>query len=388
MKLLFFSNLFPDASEPYRGLDNAVVLHHLARRCQIRVVSPRPTLPLLRWRPRAPRPIDQKFLPIFLPTYYLPKVGSRINHWLMDWSVRRTLLQALREFKFDAILSAWAYPDTCAIAQIARATGIPFAAITQGTDVHTYLEHPVRKRLIRQALNQASAVIARSADLSHRLQLAGIDPDRLHTIYNGVDPESFHPGDQQLARKGTGLPEDAEIVLFVGNFYPVKDPQLTLKAFAAFAATASSRPRLLVLVGGGPMEHQILRQARDLGIENKVRLAGRQTATAVGNYMRAADCLLLTSHNEGLPNVVLEAISCGLPVVATRVGGIPEVIHSPGRGSCVEGRDPAKLAAAIAAAVDRTGQDRQATLGPAPFDWEQTAESYWRLVSRAARSQP
>lgn len=265
MKILFISNLFPDLTEPYRGLDNSVVLHHLAQSCEVRVVSPRPTLPF-RSRPRAPRSEDRPFHPVFPPARYIPKIGSLVNHRLFEKSIEPIVHSLRRDFPFDVILCSWAYPDVCGVAILASHLQVPFIAIVQGTDVHSYLSMPIRRRLIASALNRAGAVITRSRDLALRLEAAGVTRTQLHTILNGVDQSIFRPGDRAAARRDLDLPSDASIALFVGNFYPVKDPFLALSAHAAWSKSApAGASRLLVLVGGGPMEAAIRKATRTSG---------------------------------------------------------------------------------------------------------------------------
>jgi teichuronic acid biosynthesis glycosyltransferase TuaC len=381
MKLIFISNLFPDRREPYRGLDNAIVLHHLANRCQIQVISPRPTLPF-RALQRQCRQEDACFNPSYPPAYYVPRVGSRTNHLLFARALRSPLEQLLGDFPADVLLCSWAYPDTCAVARIAAAHKIPFVAITQGTDVHSYLDFPIRRRLIVDALNQAAGVITRSRDLARRLEAAGVVAEKLRPIYNGVDSAVFHPSDLAAARKALGLPLEAEIVLFVGNFYQVKDPLLTVEALAAFANLRPQQQRILVMLGGGPMERQIRQSAKDLGVERLVLLPGRQASAQVARYMQAANCLLLNSHNEGLPNVILEAIACGLPVVATKVGGISEVLGIYPRGRSVAERSGMALAQAIEEAMASSPASTDPRL---KFDWSETADRYRELLALAVR---
>lgn len=386
MNVLFISNLFPDTTEPYRGFDNSVVLHHLARSCEIRVISPRPTLPF-RNQPRAPQTEDRSFHPVFPPVLYVPKIGSRINHWLFAKSIEAIVRSLRRDFRFDVILCSWAYPDVCAVAMLASRMQVPFVAIVQGTDVHSYLTMPIRKNLIVSALNEAGAVITRSRDLARRLEAAGVAKNRLHTILNGVDQAIFTPGDQTAARRELGLPPDASIALFVGNFYPIKDPILALSAHTSWAKSApTGSSRLLVFVGGGPMEGAARNAAHATGAGHLVVFAGRQTPSGVARYMQAADCLLLTSHNEGLPNVILEAISCGLPVVATNVGGVAEVLSHPGRGRLVDTRAPDAIAAAVEEVTTLATRHASGFPEVPPFHWPDTAEKYLALVQSVVPS--
>ena len=344
-RLLFFSNLFPTAAEPYRGLDNATLLHGLARYFDIRVLSPRPMLP---WKRGvfSPRPEDAPFQPRWAPAAYLPKLGGSVNHLLMAGSLRRPFEEIFRDFQPSIILSSWLFPDSCAALDLTRGR-VPLVAIAQGSDVHQYLRMGARRRVILKLLPGAATVITRSRDLSNLLQNAGFPAGKLRTIYNGVDLEAFQPRDQALARRECGLPADARIFLFVGNFYPVKNPFLLIRAFSALQP--SDPTAMLVMAGGGPLETACRKMVSRSGHPSRVLFAGRKLPAEIARLMNAADCLVLPSRNEGVPNVILEAFASGLPVLASRVGGIPEVLDEPFLGRLFPADDLAALVEAFRA---------------------------------------
>ncbi len=381
-KLIFISNLFPDTQEPYRGLDNAAVLHHLAVLWDIRVLAARPTLPFCK-KVRTPRTCDAMWQPRYITAPYLPKIGSRVNHTLMARALREPVRALRREFAFDAVLSAWLYPDSCAVAQLARELGFVFVAIAQGSDVHQYLRHPVRRRIIQESMPQATAIITRSADLAQRLAEAGLNPAKLHPIYNGLDFTNFAPGNRHAARRELGLPESAPLVVFVGNFYPIKNPLLLIEAHATLCAQSGMRECRLVMIGGGPLESRARQLANQLGFGAQVLFAGRQDASSVAQHLRAADVLCLPSDNEGVPNVILEAFACGCPVVASRVGGIPEVHTGDFLGRLVPPRDHAALAAALGEVLRTPPTPEPIVAHARQFTWERTTAAYDRLLREA-----
>ncbi|RYD72804.1 MAG: glycosyltransferase family 4 protein [Verrucomicrobiaceae bacterium] len=386
--LLFISNLFPDTREPYRGLDNATVLHHLADRWEIRAIGLRPALPWQR-RKYEPRSLDTPFQPQFLRVPYLPKIGSRVNHLLMAQALRRQLSQ--QNCRPDLVLSSWIYPDSCAVARVTQEMRLPFSAIAQGSDVHQYLRVPARRRVILRHLPEAQAVITRSAELARLLKEAGLPAAQLHPIYNGVDRSIFHPDDRTAARLALGLPMEAPLVLFVGNFYAIKNPLTLLKAHALLTSQQGLEDSQLMLVGGGELEPQMKALAAQSGTTSLVHFSGRQDAAGVALRMQAADVLCLPSDNEGVPNVILEAFTCGLPVVASRVGGIPEVHTSEALGRLAPPRDPAALAEALGEVL-RQPPSREAIVDHASqFTWERAADRYHELLEASltpSASQP
>lgn len=379
-RLLFISNLFPDTREAYRGLDNAAILHRLADRWEIASFAMRPVLPFAKkvWQHR---PADSALHPRFVATRYVPKIGHRVNHKLMAAALR----PRLREFRgaFDVALSAWIYPDSCAVAMLSKELGFPFVSIAQGSDVHQYLGIKARRKIIARLMPAAAGIITRSAELARLLADAGLPKERLHPIHNGIDLEHFAPADRTVARMELGLPEEPRIVLFVGNFYAIKNPLVLVEAFAQLAREDEFRDLLLVLVGGGPLEGELQYRAQRPGLAGRIVIAGRHDSAHVAKFMQASDVLCLPSSNEGVPNVILEAFACGLPVVASKVGGIPEV-HTGGHlGLLAPPRDIEALAGALRGVLSKL-PDRAAIRAHAEtFTWERAADAYHEVLSRA-----
>jgi teichuronic acid biosynthesis glycosyltransferase TuaC len=378
-RLLFLSNLFPTVSEPYRGLDNATLLHALTPHFEIRVLSPRPTLP---WRGASfpPRPEDAPLQPHWIPTAYLPKIGGPVNHLLMATSLRQAFEETLRVFHPAIILSSWIYPDSCAAVRLA-AGRIPVVAIAQGSDIHQYLTMPARRRVILKYLPQAAAVITRSRELSRLLEDAAFPPKKLHTVYNGVSLDTFQPRDQALARREAALQTDPNIILFVGNFYPVKNPLLLIQAFSQL--TASPSP-LLVMAGAGPLDQPCRDLATQLGIASRVIFAGRKTPPEIARLMNAADLLAIPSKNEGVPNVILEAFASGLPVVASRVGGIPEVLDRDFLGRTFPTGDCPALVTALHPQLTSPRNAAAIRQHAERFSWPAAATSYREILLAAS----
>jgi glycosyltransferase involved in cell wall biosynthesis len=384
LKLLFLSNLFPDSAEPWRGLDNATLLHHLAQRWQIRVLAVRPVLP---WRSRTwhQRAQDSVFQPCYIPVPYLPKIGSRWNHQLMARALRKPFRELRSRFAFDVVLGSWLFPDCCALAELAAAAAVPFVAIAQGSDAHQYLGIPVRRRIMLEKLPRASAIVTRSGELARQLATAGFSADQLHPIYNGIDFAQFTPAGQTEARRELKLPEQGRLILFVGNFYPIKNPLLLVEAHARLCAETMLGDCHLVMIGGGPLENEARNLADQLGLGDRVIFAGRKDAASVARHMQAADVLAVPSRNEGVPNVILEAFACSLPVVAAHVGGIPEVLTSDFLGRLVEpgNRDAltAGLRTVLASPPDRARIHDHAR----QFSWERTTAAYDEILRRTVR---
>ena len=393
MKLLFVSNLFPDAGAPVRGLDNATLLHTLCRHrgYEVRVIAPRSVLPVaFPWRRRTrweSRPVDDELEALYVPTPYIPRFGSRWNDRLMRRALSGPFSACLDQFRPGAVLASWLFPDGCAVSSLCRERRVPLVLITQGSDTHQYLEDPVRRVKIVASIDAAAAVICRSADLAARLAAAGVPGDKLRIVYNGVDRSTFFRGDRPAARRTLGIDPEEPALLFVGNLLPVKDPLFLLRAHARLNEIrrgAGLRPARLRLIGEGPLAATIQRETERLGSSGAVDLLGRLAPAEVALWMNASDAFCLSSVNEGFPNVLLEAMACGLPVVSTDVGGIRERIMPSGGGTLVSRGDLEGYVAALSVALSPAPGPPESN---AP-SWEETSDAYHRILVEAIGSLP
>lgn len=390
MRLLFLSNLFPDTTQPWRGLDNVTLLHAMrAQRpdADIRVICLRPGHG--GWTNRAcglkPRPGDEIFSPLYGWAPYLPKFGG-MNDRLFALAASRALKRLPKGWKPDRLLVPWLFPDASGVARVGALNGVPMVSVAQGSDVHRYLDMPMRRRAILRLARRAT-VITRSEDLRGRLIRAGADGGFVHTVYNGVDTQVFKPGDKQAARQALNLPTDGRLLLFVGNFLPVKGLDLLVQATALAAGRLQERLRL-VMIGSGPLQQELGDLARRSGLkEDGLIWAGRRNPQEVSDYMRACDAVCLSSHNEGVPNVLLEALASGRPLVTTDVGGIGEILRpSPlGESTLVPGREPEDYANVLCSTLLQPGDEATLNLYGQKFEWQVCAGSYWKWCDEVGR---
>jgi glycosyltransferase involved in cell wall biosynthesis len=259
----------------------------------------------------------------------------------------------------------------------------PFVIKLHGSDVNVHAAHPLHAAQARWAARQASAVICVSEAIRQRALALGVPADKLVVIHNGVDADRFFPMPRAAARVAVGVAEQRKLILFVGNVLATKGVR---ELFTAFRNLSNARPELdLVVVGDGPELAWLEDQTKASGLGPRVRLVGRLPHDALGVWFNAADLVCLPSYNEGLPNVLLEAMACGVPCVATRVGGIPEAIDATS-GELVEPRDANGLALALARALDRTWDRDAIVQRAAGFSWGQNLEAMSRLLDGVIRS--
>lgn len=382
MRLLFISNLFPDSAQPWRGLDNVTLLHAMrAQRpeADIRVLCLRPGHGYWLGKncPLKPRPGDEVLHPSYHWAGYVPKFGGA-NDRLFARAVQRALRTLPTDWKPDAVLVPWLFPDASGVNLVPELAGLPIVSVAQGSDVHQYLDQPMRRRAILK-LAERAIILTRSDDLRQRLLRAGAATAQVKTVYNGVDLATFHPGDKAAARAALGLPVDGNLLLFVGNFLPVKGLELLIRS-VAHASTESLVPLRLVMIGSGPLQVDLTALAAQCGLrDDQILWAGRRGPAEVAEYMRAADVVCLTSHNEGVPNVLFEALASGRPLVSTHVGGISEILDSAphGGGSLVSSRDPVVYANALRQILHSSPDPESLSHHASQFAWERCAATYW-----------
>ncbi len=385
MKILFVSNLFPDASDPVRGRVNATLLRYMAEKAEVRVVGLRPSVPFIgrNFDRLKPCPEDEVLKPVYRTVAYVPKVGSRVNHRLLAARAEATLHRVKYDFPFDVILCSWLYPDVCGVARLARGLERPVVGISQGTDTHQYLKNRFRRKLIVRTSNAIGGVITRSQDIAKRLREAGVKPEKLFPIYNGVNNDIFRQGDQAEARKELNLPAQAKIITYVGNFLKIKNPLLLVRAHATLARKYSDQPVHLVMIGAGPLKSEIETAVREEATAKEVHLVGQKPVSEVARCMQAADIHCIPSDNEGVPNVAFEALACGRPVVATRVGGIPEIVDQDFLGKLVEKGDRAGMAEALEEMLQNPRSSGKIADHAGQFSWPKTVDGYLKVLESA-----
>lgn len=349
MKITAVTSYFPTSARPYGGNSAFHTLRCLKPHADIEVICPLEHYPKFL-APRRYEPASLSYQPPeFKPTYFRYPAIPILSRPFNGSVCARLLLPYVRAGRPDLILSYWLYPDGFSAVRVGRLLGIPVIVGGIGSDIRRRND-PVTIHLVRKTMLEASAVITVSEELRQRAIALGIPPGKITTVLNGCETAVFHPGDRAAARRELSLATADRIILYAGNLLPAKGLSELMDAF--FALLPSEPRARLALLGQGPYRETLMRRAAAAGVQDRVIMPGRCDATLVAEWMRATDLFCLPSYSEGCPNVIVEALACGLPVVATRVGGIPELVADI-CGILIPPRDTRALRNALEAALAR-----------------------------------
>ena len=363
MKILALTNLYPNPYQPHRAPYNRHQFRMLSELHDLHVIAPLAWIDELTARRRGEPPLPDSRrvihdgLTVDHPRYwYTPKTLRRYYGRFFLASVQRTFRRVAAEFRPDVIFAPWAYPDGYAAVELARRSRLPVVVQVHGSDIRQLRQFPARRTGTMHAVRMAQGIIAVCRDLARGVIGLGAAPERVRVIIDGVDPTVFSPGSKEASRRHLGLSADRQHLLFVGNLVPVKGNDVLLEACRMLPGNSWQ----LHLIGEGPQRAVLERQVRSAGIVGRVVFHGPVPHESLPDWFRAADLFVLASRSEGIPNVLLEAMACGLPFVASRVGGIPEIAEL-GASRLVEPDRPAELAGAIS---DMLAHPSQPAVGP------------------------
>ena len=390
MRILTFTSLFPNSLAPDQGIFLLQRTAHLAQLAanDVQVVAPLPYVPsMLRNTVRgrvADVPASETIanLRVYHPRYPLiPKIAMPLHGLLMYCGCIGRVRALHREKPFDCIDAHYVFPDGMAAVLIGKSLGIPVMLTARGTDIHTFPQLATIRPQIRWALRQAKAVAAVSDSLAQRM--LDLEPSlrNIEVIGNGIDTRRFFPENRALAREMIGVHVDDKLVVCVAALRHVKGVDLLVRATATLKQHV---PRLKVLiVGRGEEIRSVQRLAVQLGCGDTCCFVGPVPNEELRYYYSAADVSCLPSRNEGWPNVVLESLACGTPVVATRVGAIPEILNDD-LGVLVQAVSES-IGAGLLQSLQRTWNAKDLIAYAEHHTWSRTAERANSLLKTAAQ---
>jgi glycosyltransferase involved in cell wall biosynthesis len=352
LKLAVITRYFPSAQEPWQGRSAYETLRALAPYVDLHVFH---AMPARRARPEhrdraITRGTQNSFSSEIPSSYYAFPALPLISRPLNGTSVTRAVFEDVRSFAPDLVLGCFVYPDGDAAVRVARHLGVPAVVMALGSDINRRRD-PFTAWRTKTVLRNANVVLTVSEALRQRALALGAREETTRTILNGCDPSVFYLQDRLKARRELGIDSSAKVIVYLGRMDVKKGLRELVQSAVMLHA---SRPGVhTYMVGEGPDRAVIESDIDKNRAAGYIHLEPPCSFDRVAQWMAASNLVTLPSYMEGCPNVILEALACGRPVVATAVGGIPEIM-SDQCGRLVRPRDPGDLAGALSAVLDQS----------------------------------
>ena len=333
------------------------------------------------------------------PGAILPRLKETPVYWglvpLLVAGLYRAVRSLLRENRYDCVHCHWLLPQGIVQAFVSEKTGPPFIVTSHGADAFA-LDHPLMRPLKRYVLGRAAAVTVVSQAIREKILTQGpvhLKDKDIHVIPMGVDLGRFtlENRDPDWAVR---LDLSRPVILFVGRLSEKKG--LTYLLHAMSREPLRSTTASLAIIGDGPLRTVLAGEAESLGLGARVRFLGPMdhrelpVAYASADIFAAPSIVAEGGDREGLPTVLCEAAASGLPAIATRISGIPEVVRDGETGILVDEKSPDALGAALTRLVnsssERTRMGQAARFHIQGFDWTRLGERYRALIAEVVRS--
>lgn len=385
MKILTFSTLYPSAARPSHGIFVETRLRYLlgSGKVAAKVIAPVPWF--FSARPcfgeyanfaRTPSAEVRNGIEVMHPRYLLlPKMGMSIAPFAIAKACAKLIERVRHEgFDFDLIDAHYFYPDGVAAVMLGKHLNKPVVITARGTDLNLLPQYRMPRAMIQCAAREAAAMITVCAALKRTLVELGAAASKIEVLRNGVDLERFKAGDREAQRQELGLTRST--LISVGHLVAHKGHDLVIMALDQLPDTD------LLIVGSGMEENNLRKLASECGVTSRVRFLGAVPQERLKDYYGAADALVLASSREGWANVLLEAMACGTPVIASDVGGTPEVVASEAAGVLMTERSASGVAAAVKRLFAKLPAREVTRRYAERFSWEATTAGQVELFRR------
>jgi glycosyltransferase involved in cell wall biosynthesis len=391
LKILTFTSLFPNNACPHHGVfvkERMVAVSRLPE-FEVEVVAPVPYWPNVRLGPwwlysQIERTEKIESLLVHHPRYFLiPKIGMVLHGWLMFVGVLPYMKALAKAKPFDVIDAHYVYPDGLAAVLLGKYFRCPVIVSARGSDVNQFASFPLIRKFLQYTLHHAMHNIAVCEALKISMVSLGIPSEKISVVPNGVDQNKFSPIEQAEARVQLGLPVSKKIVLSVGGLIPRKGFDLLIHSFSRVTTMVKNGELYLVIVGQGPELEALKQLVAKQQLAERVLFAGDIPHQDLYKWYSAADVFCLASSREGWPNVVLESLACGTPVVATSVWGTPEIISSPCLGFLAE-RNVEAFSCALEKGIVSSWDRAKIVQFAQKHTWEKVADSVGKVLKKAA----
>jgi glycosyltransferase involved in cell wall biosynthesis len=391
LKILLYSKLFPNHEFPHFATFVRERARQLQKhtRAQITVVAPVPYFPLYRkgsdWEKytRIPSLESDGEFEIYHPRFPVVRGASLWLQGLSMYLAALSTCKALHKKRgFEWVDGHFVYPDGMAAVLTARKLRVPASVTARGSDINLFSTYNHIRPMIRYTLERADLLVAVSNDLALKMKDLGAEPQRVHVVPNGVDRGLFLPASRDECRRRLGCNRTVSLILCVGNLLPVKNHSILLSCLARLLEDPQSGSGIEVhIIGEGPLLQRLRAQVMRNDLSKRVFFHGCVPQDTLVQWYNASNVLCLPSLREGNPNVVLEALACGIPAVASRVNSLPEIIREGVNGFLFNPVDSAELAVVLRKALSQRW-NRQIISESSTNSWETTARTLGRLFEQ------
>jgi glycosyltransferase involved in cell wall biosynthesis len=345
MKILALSYLYPNSLYPHYGIFVHNRLKAVSKYHDVKVINPIPWFPgcgrLARYKDydKIPQKETLDGIEVFHPRFLvIPRYWKFIDAFTYR-AVVMPLAERLRnDFLFDLIDLHWTYPDLPTGTALKRKYGKKMVVTLRGKEAFHIGEGAIRERLITKNLLQADAVIGLSQELVDMAVARGVNPNHCHVVRNGVDTTRFCYIDKEDCREKLGLPLEEKIILSVGSLTYGKGFDRIINSLPMILKYYPSSKLYIIGTEGpaGDYKKRLFQLIHEKKVSGNVTFVGKVDNKNLVYWYNSADVFCLASRSEGCPNVLLEALACGCPSVATDVGTIREIIEQDSMGVLIK----------------------------------------------------
>lgn len=358
--ITLFTNLYPNPWQPNRATFNKQQYNELESVYKIKPIVPIPWLEYFKNRKTIKSSTEYKHV-LYFPFFYVPGLFRRLNALFMTLSILVNIKPAIALKKSDTVIASWAFPDGVACGFLSRVFSFKLYIQCLGSDVNFHSQQAFKRRQLQSAFNKAKSVITVSNALENKVR--EIAPNaKVVTAYNGVNFNKF-----SLRPK---YPKSYKLT-FIGNLIKTKG---VYELIDAIEVLIKKNPRYkLQIIGAGPERGGLEQACKEKQIGQSVTFCGSVAHDQVVGLLKTSDMLVLPSYREGIPNVIMESLACGIPVVATKVGGIPEVV-TPINGVLIDTYSPDLIVGGILECHSKNWEPEQIRSSISQYTWSANRE--------------
>jgi glycosyltransferase involved in cell wall biosynthesis len=363
--------MFPNSLEPLFAVFVKEKAKALSKLVNLEIIVPVSYFPFLRRRGRIKYHEEFDGLSVTHPRYLaLPNLLFSYR-WLPYYITLKNLFK-VRKYKYDIINVEWVYPDCFAAMRCAHKYGKKVVVTIHGNEAIGYLDNINKKKKYIQTLLEVDHIVSVSNDLKNKMvNDYGIHESKISVLPNGIDLKKFFLIEKGEARRKLGIKHsDNKICVSVTRLSEEKSLHTMIEALKY-----CDKNIYLYIIGDGHLKDFLKEKIEALAFQDRVFLLGPLPHNIISWWMNAADFFLLSSIREGCPVVIHEALACGVPIVSTNIGGIPDIVENGIHGLLCPPDNPEEFAKSLMAAISNTWDRLEIAKYGQSYTWDRVAEN-------------